>query len=213
MDGHDKKNPILLLKELCQEAQGLAGVQLKEDGFSSPFKTFSIPFPEEAVKKCSNKALLLQLYHQYSTSLETILNKCPLEDLKVDPQMVADAFNNQFLRTIQLLPVENNLKIKEQNPYDSSGKEDSKNDTVEEDSPSSDNQNSRTAKKFFLEPEAKDLLEKVFKVKKCPNTSERLFIAQKLGLTASQVRIWFTNKRMRTKSKQKKVKPIAGPIK
>lgn len=54
-------------------------------------------------------------------------------------------------------------------------------------------------KRTSITPESKEFLERVFKAKRTPNSTERKVIAEKCGLTPLQVRVWFTNKRMRNK--------------
>nr|BBD18016.1 putative transcription factor [Ogataea minuta] len=51
----------------------------------------------------------------------------------------------------------------------------------------------------------RNLLESIFKVKPFPNSKERHIIAEKCGITPTQVRVWFTNKRARTKSEKRQV--------
>ncbi|KAH3686709.1 hypothetical protein WICPIJ_002310 [Wickerhamomyces pijperi] len=54
-------------------------------------------------------------------------------------------------------------------------------------------------KRKQLSREAKRFLEAAFVAKRDPNSKERQLIAEKSGLTTMQVRVWFTNKRMRSK--------------
>lgn len=54
-------------------------------------------------------------------------------------------------------------------------------------------------KRSPISKEAKQLLETIFETKRTPNGKERKIIAEKCGLTPLQVRVWFTNKRMRSK--------------
>ncbi|AMD20177.1 HEL342Cp [Eremothecium sinecaudum] len=53
-------------------------------------------------------------------------------------------------------------------------------------------------RRTVLPKETKEFLESVFERKRCPNAKERRAIAEKCGLTPIQIRIWFTNKRMRS---------------
>ncbi|KAH3666546.1 hypothetical protein OGAPHI_003543, partial [Ogataea philodendri] len=48
---------------------------------------------------------------------------------------------------------------------------------------------------------SKRVLENVFRVKQFPNSRERERIALRCGLSTQQVRVWFTNKRARSKNK------------
>lgn len=54
-------------------------------------------------------------------------------------------------------------------------------------------------KRKQLSRESKRFLETAFEAKRDPNSKERHLIAEKSGLTPMQVRVWFTNKRMRSK--------------
>lgn len=54
-------------------------------------------------------------------------------------------------------------------------------------------------KRTLIPKETKDFLESLFEKKRSPNSRERKAIADKCGLTPVQVRVWFTNKRMRSK--------------
>ncbi|ODV95199.1 hypothetical protein PACTADRAFT_42688 [Pachysolen tannophilus NRRL Y-2460] len=54
-------------------------------------------------------------------------------------------------------------------------------------------------RRTFISKETRDFLETAFKLKRSPNSRERKIIAEKCGLTPLQVRVWFTNKRMRSK--------------
>ncbi|AAS51526.3 AFR643Cp [Eremothecium gossypii ATCC 10895] len=56
-------------------------------------------------------------------------------------------------------------------------------------------------RRTVLPKETKEFLESVFERKRCPNAKERRAIAEKCGLTPIQIRIWFTNKRMRSKTR------------
>nr|ADY62677.1 MTLa1 [Candida orthopsilosis] len=47
---------------------------------------------------------------------------------------------------------------------------------------------------------SKELLERIFLVKQFPNRRERELIAKKCGVSPLQIRVWFTNKRMRSKT-------------
>ncbi|CCE63449.1 hypothetical protein TPHA_0E04055 [Tetrapisispora phaffii CBS 4417] len=61
------------------------------------------------------------------------------------------------------------------------------------------NESSSDHRKKFLPKEARLFLERVFEKKQSLNSKERDAIAKKCGLTPLQVRVWFINKRMRTK--------------
>ncbi|CCD22225.1 homeobox domain-containing protein NDAI_0H00100 [Naumovozyma dairenensis CBS 421] len=52
-----------------------------------------------------------------------------------------------------------------------------------------------------ISKENKLLLENIFQKKPWLNTKEREFVAKSCGMSALQVRVWFINKRMRTKIK------------
>lgn len=54
-------------------------------------------------------------------------------------------------------------------------------------------------KRQRLDNTTKEFLEKVFERKSQPNRRERELIAEKYGISLSQIRVWFTNKRMRKK--------------
>lgn len=64
---------------------------------------------------------------------------------------------------------------------------------------SNPNTESKTTK---ITKEKKNLLEAVYLAKSSPNSAERKFIASKCDLTPYQVRIWFRNKRARSKRKK-----------
>ncbi|CAI5756164.1 unnamed protein product [Candida verbasci] len=59
-----------------------------------------------------------------------------------------------------------------------------------------------------LDKAATTILEKVFATCPTPNRREREFIAQKCGVEPLQVRVWFTNKRMRAKQSKKKLEEL-----
>ncbi|EDO14945.1 mating-type (MAT) locus a1 gene [Vanderwaltozyma polyspora DSM 70294] len=61
------------------------------------------------------------------------------------------------------------------------------------------NESSSDHRKKFLPKEARLFLERVFEKKQSLNSKERDAIAKKCGLTPLQVRVWFINKRMRSK--------------
>lgn len=61
-----------------------------------------------------------------------------------------------------------------------------------------------TDKKHGMTKEAKLLLESLFRIKSSPTNAERKLIAEKCKMTPSQVRIWFSNKRSRSKEKLSK---------
>lgn len=54
-------------------------------------------------------------------------------------------------------------------------------------------------KRTSLDKETRRFLEQVFEKKKRPNAKEREIIARKCNLDPIQIRVWFTNKRMRSK--------------
>jgi hypothetical protein len=54
-------------------------------------------------------------------------------------------------------------------------------------------------KRTSIPKDVRAFLETVFETKRSPNGKERKIIAEKCGLTPLQVRVWFTNKRMRSK--------------
>ncbi|OBA16938.1 uncharacterized protein OGAPODRAFT_108913 [Ogataea polymorpha] len=56
-------------------------------------------------------------------------------------------------------------------------------------------------KRRHIPESSKELLEKAFKVKRFPNSKERERIARECGISPLQVRVWFTNKRARSKSR------------
>lgn len=58
---------------------------------------------------------------------------------------------------------------------------------------------SKIGKRLSISKENRDFLEKIFQTKRAPNRVERSAIAQQCGITPLQVRVWFTNKRMRSK--------------
>ncbi|OWB70383.1 hypothetical protein B5S31_g60 [[Candida] boidinii] len=60
-------------------------------------------------------------------------------------------------------------------------------------------ENSVRKKKKFIPPTSKEILEAVYEVKRFPNRKEREMIARKCDLSPIQVRIWFMNKRNRSK--------------
>lgn len=62
-------------------------------------------------------------------------------------------------------------------------------------------ENSVRKKKKFIPPTSKKILEDVYHVKKFPNRKEREMIARKCDLSPIQVRIWFMNKRNRSKAR------------
>lgn len=66
----------------------------------------------------------------------------------------------------------------------------------------SNNGNIFDSKKTIITKEKKSLLEAVYLAKSSPNSAERRFIASKCNLTPYQVRIWFRNKRARSKRKK-----------
>lgn len=61
-------------------------------------------------------------------------------------------------------------------------------------------------KRQRLDNSTKEFLEKVFEKNKQPNRRERELIAEKHGVSLSQIRVWFTNKRMRKKEPKLKAK-------
>ncbi|KAG7805664.1 hypothetical protein KL921_005422, partial [Ogataea angusta] len=56
-------------------------------------------------------------------------------------------------------------------------------------------------KRRHIPESSKELLEKAFEVKRFPNSKERERIARECGISPLQVRVWFTNKRARSKSR------------
>ncbi|KAG7691296.1 hypothetical protein KL930_005409 [Ogataea haglerorum] len=54
-------------------------------------------------------------------------------------------------------------------------------------------------KRRHIPESSRELLEKAFKVKRFPNSKERERIARECGISPLQVRVWFTNKRARSK--------------
>jgi mating-type protein A1 len=60
-----------------------------------------------------------------------------------------------------------------------------------------------TSGRKWLSKEKRDLLNRLFSVKKFPNATERKLIAEKCNMTPSQVRVWFTNKRARFRPTEK----------
>lgn len=54
--------------------------------------------------------------------------------------------------------------------------------------------------KQYLSPETKEFLNRVFARKKTLNNKEKEVVASKCGITKAQVKNWFMNKRMRTKT-------------
>ncbi|GME68598.1 unnamed protein product [[Candida] boidinii] len=62
-------------------------------------------------------------------------------------------------------------------------------------------ENSVRKKKRFIPPTSKKILEDVYHVKRFPNRKEREMIARKCDLSPIQVRIWFMNKRNRSKAR------------
>ncbi|RCK65208.1 Mating-type-like protein A1 [Candida viswanathii] len=54
-------------------------------------------------------------------------------------------------------------------------------------------------KRQRLDNSTKEFLERVFEKKSQPNRRERELIAEKYGISLPQIRVWFTNKRMRKK--------------
>nr|QGW56822.1 mating-type protein A1 short chain [Ogataea thermomethanolica (nom. inval.)]QGW56844.1 mating-type protein A1 short chain [Ogataea thermomethanolica (nom. inval.)] len=56
-------------------------------------------------------------------------------------------------------------------------------------------------KRGHLPEASKRLLEKAFEIKPFPNSKEREHIARHCGLSPLQVRVWFTNKRARSKTR------------
>lgn len=63
------------------------------------------------------------------------------------------------------------------------------------------NENVLNSRRKRLTKENKALLESLFSIKNFPNSAERKLIADRCNMTPSQVRIWFTNKRARSKEK------------
>lgn len=57
-------------------------------------------------------------------------------------------------------------------------------------------------KRKRISKESRNMLEALFSVKKFPNNAERKLIADKCQMSPSQVRIWFTNKRARSKDRK-----------
>lgn len=199
------------LSSFCEEIRALA---LKEgynlEGDKSPSsKPYFMSWPKEIDVNHPNFAFFTKLQFQYDKSLETILNSCYLQELQLDPTRIIETlqqhFNNSILRYAD---IENISDVKDESPmsfdteHECTDTSEDISDKSEISSTNSDNpiQNCYpTYKRSFIKHESRGTLEKIFKVKQCPNTSERLYIAQKLDLTPSQVRIWFTNKRMRAK--------------
>ncbi|CCC68093.1 hypothetical protein NCAS_0A15350 [Naumovozyma castellii] len=53
--------------------------------------------------------------------------------------------------------------------------------------------------KYIIDKDKKILLEQIFRKKHWLNKKERAFVAEKCGLSPRQVRVWFINKRTRSK--------------
>ncbi|CDO92797.1 unnamed protein product [Kluyveromyces dobzhanskii CBS 2104] len=195
------------LRALCEEIKYLAhkeGINLEGDK-SPPKKHHSVPLFDEISPDYSNSSYLSKLQCEYAKSVETIINNCYLEDLQINPNSVIDSFRKQFKNTVQQYV--NNPEILSEDDECSTSfdtEETSDKSEVSSDSCNSltqqENHRHLTSKRPKINRETRSILEKVFKVSQCPSSCERSYIAQKTGLTSYQVRVWFTNKRTRSKN-------------
>lgn len=150
-----------------------------------------------------NNECVFELRDHFQDSLEKVLSQFPDIDPNYDEQVnhIVYIFQCQFDNTVLRLQNDSHITISRQ--YEN---EDYKEEVILEPSGNNKTKNIRqcsekinSMRRSFIHEDAKNILEQVFKVKKTLTTPERIAIAKKCGITPVQVRVWFTNKRMRTK--------------